>query len=405
MRFRDLGLIEPLLKALAELGQNTPTAIQAQAIPAALRGRDIIAASQTGTGKTASFGLPLIQLLSESPEPSPNSVQALVLVPTRELAQQVSDTLRDYTRHIRMRVYAAYGGVSINPQMMALRRGADILVATPGRLLDLLGKNALRCASLRLLVLDEADRMLDMGFARDIAQILAQLPSRRQTLLFSATYSTGIRALAATLLHDPLEIDATPRNSTVAGVRQSLIPVDKRRKLELFCHLLRKRRWQRLLVFANTRKRVDEVLSSLRHSGVPSEAIHGEIPQHARLAALRRFDAGETRVLVATDVAARGLDISALPLVLNLDLPASAEGYVHRIGRTARAGELGEAITLVCADEADQLAAIETLIGKQLPRREVSGFEPKHRVPATGPGKPPPARPARKARKPKAARR
>ncbi|MFM7272780.1 MAG: helicase-related protein, partial [Gammaproteobacteria bacterium] len=236
--------------------------------------------------------------------------------------------------------------------------------------------------------------------SRDISEILASLPARRQTMLYSATYSTEVRALAATLLHHPLEIDATPRNTTVTGVRQSLVPVDKRRKLELFCHLLRKRRWQRLMVFANSRKRVEEVLASLRHSGVPSEAIHGEIPQHARLAALRRFNAGETRVLVATDVAARGLDISALPLVFNLDLPVSAEGYVHRIGRTARAGEVGEAISLVCADEAEQLAAIETLIGKQLPRREVEGFEPKHRVPATGPNKPPPARSVGKAAAP-----
>ncbi len=393
MSFKDLGLIEPLLKALAELGQHTPTPIQTQAIPAALRGRDIIAAAQTGTGKTAGFALPLIQLLSESPEAPPNSIHALVLVPTRELAQQVSDTLRSYTTSIRMRVFAAYGGVSINPQMMALRRGADILVATPGRLLDLQAKNALRLGGVRLLVLDEADRMLDMGFSRDIGEILALLPKRRQTMLFSATFPDEIRALAATMLHYPLEIDATPRNTTVSAIRQSLIPCDKQRKLELFCHLLRTRRWQRLLVFAKTRKRVDEVLVSLRYSGVSSEAIHGEIPQHARLAALKRFNAGETRVLVATDVAARGLDITSLPLVVNLDLPVSAEGYVHRIGRTARAGEVGEAITLVCADEAVQLTAIETLIGKQLPRREVEGFEPKHRVPATGPNKPPPARP------------
>ena len=396
MSFKDLGLIEPLLKALAELDQHTPTAIQKQAIPAALRGRDIIAAAQTGTGKTASFALPLIQLLSDAPEAAPNSIHALVLVPTRELAQQVSDTLRGYTRHIRMRVFAAYGGVSINPQMMALRRGADILVATPGRLLDLLEKNALRVGGLRLLVLDEADRMLDMGFSRDINAILGLLPKRRQTMLFSATYSDEIRALATTMLHRPMEIDAAPRNTTVSAIRQSLIPCDKQRKLELFCHLLRTRRWPRLLVFAKTRKRVEEVLTSLRYSGVASEAIHGEIPQHARLAALRRFNAGETRVLVATDVAARGLDITSLPLVVNLDLPVAAEGYVHRIGRTARAGEVGEAITLVCADEAPQLAAIETLIGKQLPRREVEGFEPKHRVPATGPNKHPPARPAEK---------
>ena len=393
MSFKDLGLIEPLLKALDELGHHTPTPIQTKAIPAALAGRDLIAAAQTGTGKTAGFALPLIQLLSQAPPAGPNSVHALVLVPTRELAQQVSDTLRDYTRHIRMKVYAAYGGVSLNPQMMALRGGADILVATPGRLLDLQTKNALRLSGIRLLVLDEADRMLDMGFSRELGEILAMLPKRRQTMLFSATFSDPIRALAATLLHYPMEIDASPRNTTVSAIRQSLIPCDKQRKLELFCYLLRTRRWPRLLVFAKTRKRVDEVLTSLRYSNVSSDAIHGEIPQHARLAALRRFNAGETQVLVATDVAARGLDITSLPLVVNLDLPVNPEGYVHRIGRTARAGEVGEAITLICADEALQLSAIETLIGKQLPRREVEGFEPKHRVPATGPNKPPPARP------------
>ena len=399
MQFKDLGLIDPLLQALGELKHTTPTPIQAKAIPAVLAGRDLIAAAQTGTGKTGSFALPLLQKLGELPPPEPNSISALVLTPTRELAQQVADDLRDYGRRLPVRVIVAYGGVSLNPQMMALRRGADILVATPGRLLDLHGKNALRLGQLRVLVLDEADRMLDMGFSRELDQILALLPRRRQTLLFSATFSDPIRALATGLLHHPLEVDASPRNTAVASVRQRVIPVDKQRKLELFCHLLRRQRWPQVLVFAKTRKRVDELVTSLQYQEVSTAAIHGDIPQHARLAALKRFNAGQVRVLVATDVAARGLDIEALPLVVNLDLPVAPEGYVHRIGRTGRAGQEGEAISLVCADEATQLAAIESLIGKMLPRREIDGFEPKHRVPATGPNKrPPPAADAKPAK-------
>lgn len=387
MNFQGLGLIDPLLRALGELNHQAPTPIQVQAIPVVLAGRDLIAAAQTGTGKTASFALPLLQMLSEGAPASANRIRALVLAPTRELAQQLRDTLRDHGRYLPLRINVAYGGVSLNPQMMALRRGADILVATPGRLLDLHAKNALKLDQLQVLVLDEADRMLDLGFSQELNRILALLPRRRQTLLFSATFSEGIRELATRLLHNPREIDASPRNSTVAELKQWLIPVDKQRKLELFCHLLRKQRWPRVLVFARTRKRVNELVTSLKYSQVSSDAIHGDIPQSARLAALRRFNAGEVRVLVATDVAARGLDISTLPLVVNLDLPAGPEGYVHRIGRTARAGQGGEAISLVCADEAPLLAAIETLIGKVLPRREIAGFEPRHRVPSTGPNK------------------
>jgi superfamily II DNA/RNA helicase len=383
-QFRDLGLDQALLRALDELGFARPTPIQAAAIPAVLAGRDLIAAARTGTGKTAAFGLPLLQRLGEGELPAANNIRSPVLVPTRELAQQVADSLRDYGRNLRLRVIFAYGGVSLNPQMMALRRGADILVATPGRLLDLHGKNAVRFGQLRVLVLDEADRMLDLGFSRELCQIMELLPRQRQTLLFSATFSDAIRGLASGLLHNPLEIDASPRNTTVSSVKQWLIPVDKQRKLELFRHLLRKQRWTRVLVFARTRKRVDELVTSLQFGGVNCAAIHGDITQSTRLATLRRFDAAELQVLVATDVAARGLDISSLPLVVNLDLPISAEAYVHRVGRTARAGQSGTAISLVCADEAPLLAAIETLIGKTVPRREVQGFEPKHRVPATG---------------------
>ena len=391
MSFATLGLIEPLQRALTELEHHTPTPIQRQAIPPVLAGRDLIAAAQTGSGKTASFALPLLQKLSAGTPASSNCIRALVLTPTRELAQQVADNLKTYGRHLSLRITVAYGGTSLNPQMMALRRGADILVATPGRLLDLREKNAVKFHELQMLVLDEADRMLDMGFSRELQEILTLLPRRRQTLLFSATFSDAIRELAAGLLDKPQQIDASPRNTTVGTVKQWLIPVDKQRKLELFCHLLRKRHWPQVLVFAKTRKRVDELVTSLKFQNISTDAIHGDITQAARLAALRRFQAGTVRVLVATDVAARGLDISALPLVVNLDLPVDAEGYVHRVGRTARAGAAGEAISLVCADEAVQLNAIETLIGKLLQRREIQGFEPKHAVPVTGPNKRPPS--------------
>ena len=391
MSFATLGLIEPLQRALAELEHRTPTPIQRQAIPVVLAGRDLIAAAQTGSGKTASFALPLLQKLDAGTPASSNCIRALVLTPTRELAQQVADNLKTYGRHLSLRITVAYGGTSLNPQMMALRRGADILVATPGRLLDLREKNAVKFHELQLLVLDEADRMLDMGFSRELQEILTLLPRRRQTLLFSATFSDAIRELAAGLLHKPQQIDASPRNTTVGTVKQWLIPVDKQRKLELFCHLLRKRHWPQVLVFAKTRKRVDELVTSLKFQNISTDAIHGDITQAARLAALKRFQAGAVRVLVATDVAARGLDISALPLVVNLDLPVDAEGYVHRVGRTARAGAAGEAISLVCADEAVQLNAIETLIGKLLQRREIQGFEPKHAVPVTGPNRRPPS--------------
>ncbi len=391
MTFSSLGLIQPLQHALDQLGHHTPTPVQAQAIPIALAGHDLIAAAQTGTGKTGSFSLPMLQKLSTVTPASANHVRALVLTPTRELAQQVADNLQDYGRYLPLRVVVAYGGVSLNPQMMALRKGADILVATPGRLLDLHSKNALKLGQLQILVLDEADRMLDLGFSRELNQILELLPKRRQTMLFSATFSDPIRELAGKLLQNPKQVDASPRNTTVAAVKQWIIPVDKQRKLELFCHLLRKHRWPQVLVFAKTRKRVDELVTSLGFQQVSCDAIHGDITQSARLAALKRFNAGEVRILVATDVAARGLDIESLPLVVNLDLPIGAEGYVHRIGRTGRAGQTGEAISLVCADEANQLAAIENLIGKVLSRREIQGFEPNHRVPATGPGKRPPS--------------
>ncbi len=387
MTFASLGLLDPLLKALEGLGHGTPTPIQAQAIPPALKGRDLLAAAQTGTGKTAGFALPLLQRLTlEGPQVAANSVRALVLVPTRELAEQVHASVRDYGQHLPLRTAVAYGGVSINPQMMKLRKGVDILVATPGRLLDLYRQNAVKFAQLQALVLDEADRMLDLGFARELDELFAALPRKRQTLLFSATFSGAIRTLARELLRDPLSIEVSPRNTAAKSIRQWLVPVDKKRKAELFCHLLQANRWRQALVFAKTRKSVEELVGLLQRQGIAADSIHGDKPQPARLRALQRFKAGEVDLLVATDVAARGLDIEEMPLVVNFDLPIVAEDYVHRIGRTGRAGASGQAVSLVCADEVELLAAIETLIGQTLQRREEPDFEPEHRVPQTAPG-------------------
>jgi superfamily II DNA/RNA helicase len=387
MTFASLGLIDALLRTLDTLDYRTPTPVQAKAIPAVLKGRDLMAAAQTGTGKTAGFALPLLQRLTqEGPQVASNSVRALVLVPTRELAEQVHESFRVYGQNLPLRTYAVYGGVSINPQMMALRRGVDVLVATPGRLLDLYRQNAVKFGQVQALVLDEADRMLDLGFADELDELFCALPKKRQTLLFSATFSDTIRQLAGELLRDPLSIEVSPRNAAAKTVKQWLVPVDKKRKTELFLHLLAEQRWGQVLVFVKTRKGVDQLVEALQAEDISSDAIHGDRPQASRLRALEAFKAGEVRVLVATDVAARGLDIHDLPQVVNFDLPTVAEDYVHRIGRTGRAGASGEAISLVSADEVDQLAAIETLIQQVLPRQDELGFVPDHRVPTTAPG-------------------
>ncbi|WP_296265952.1 DEAD/DEAH box helicase [Pseudomonas sp. UBA6562] len=384
MTFATLGLIEPLLRVLQELGYTTPTPVQAQAIPAVLAGRDLMAAAQTGTGKTAGFGLPVLQRLTlEGEKVASNSIRALVLVPTRELAEQVHENLRAYAEHLPVSTYAVYGGVSINPQMMRLRRGVDLLVATPGRLLDLFRQNAIKFNQVQTLVLDEADRMLDLGFAEELRAVYAALPRKRQTLLFSATFSEQIRLLAGLALHDPLSIEVSPRNATASTVKQWLVTVDKKRKADLFCHLLRKQGWGQVLVFAKTRNGVDQLVERLQAEGLKADGIHGDRPQATRQRALDSFKQREIQVLVATDVAARGLDIDDLPLVVNLDLPIVAEDYVHRIGRTGRAGNTGEAISLVCADEVQLLAAIETLIRQTLQRRDEPDFIPDHRVPQT----------------------
>jgi len=384
MSFASLGLIDQIVRTLETLEYKNPTPVQAQAIPAVLAGRDVMAAAQTGTGKTAGFALPLLQRLTMEGTPlASNSARALVLVPTRELAEQVHGSFQAYGLGLPLRTMVAYGGVSINPQMMRLRKGVDLLVATPGRLLDLHRQNALKFTSTHMLVLDEADRMLDLGFSRELDQVLAALPEKRQTLLFSATFSDPIRALAARLLVEPVSIETAPRNTTVKAIKQWAVPVDKKRKPELFLHLLKKHGWGQVLAFAKTRRGVDELVAILETKGIAVDAIHGDKPQPARLRALERFKAGEVKVLVATDVAARGLDIDDLPVVVNVDLPIVAEDYVHRTGRTGRAGASGEAVSLVCADEVTQLAAIEVLTGQTLKRVEESGFEPDHRVPET----------------------
>ena len=384
MTFVTLGLIDPLLCALEALGYATPTPVQAQAIPPILAGRDLMAAAQTGTGKTAGFALPLLQRLTlEGPQVASNSVRALVLVPTRELAEQVHQSFVTYGAQLPLSTYAVYGGVSINPQMMKLRKGVDVLVATPGRLLDLHRQNALKFNQLQTLVLDEADRMLDLGFAEELRSIYAALPKQRQTLLFSATFSEPIRALAGQMLNDPLSIEVSPRNVAASSVKQWVIPVDKKRKPELFSYLLETQRWKQVLVFAKTRNGVDQLVTQLQQQGVNADGIHGDKPQATRQRALDRFKKSEVQILVATDVAARGLDIDDLPLVVNFDLPIVAEDYIHRIGRTGRAGATGEAISLVCADEVELLSAIETLTRQTLKRIEQQDFEPEHRVPLT----------------------
>jgi superfamily II DNA/RNA helicase len=388
MTFTSLGLIDPLLRTLEALGYGQPTPVQAQAIPAVLAKRDVMAAAQTGTGKTAAFALPLLQRLTmEAVQAAPQGVRVLVLVPTRELAEQVYASFLDYGGNLPLRHFVAYGGVPIAPQVSKLRKGLDVLVATPGRLLDLLSQQALKLDQVATLVLDEADRMLDLGFARELDIVFAALPQERQTLLFSATFSDEIRAMAKLLLRDPLSIQVSPRNTTVKSVRQSLLTVDKKRKAELFVHLLKKRRWGQVLVFVKTKKGVDQLVATLLQNGLAADGIHGDKTQPNRLRALARFKTREVQLLVATDVAARGLDIDDLPQVVNFDLPSVAEDYVHRIGRTGRAGASGEALSLVCADEVELLAAIEALTRQKIKRAEEPGFAAEHRVPETVSGK------------------
>ncbi|MCX5948008.1 MAG: DEAD/DEAH box helicase [Cyanobacteria bacterium] len=374
--FSALGLSEPLLKAVAAKGYRHPSPIQLQCIPAVLEGRDVMAAAQTGTGKTAGFTLPMLERLRHGPHARAGVVRALVLTPTRELAAQVADSVTAYGRYLDLRSDVVFGGVSANPQIERLRRGTDVLVATPGRLMDLHQQRALRLDQVEILVLDEADRMLDMGFIRDIRKILALMPERRQNLLFSATFSPEIRRLATGLLHQPVQLQATPENRAAPLVEQVMHPCDMARKPDLLCHLIRHNDWQQVLVFSRTKHGANRMAERLEKEGLSAAAIHGNKSQGARTRALSGFKGGQVRVLVATDIAARGIDIHQLPHVVNLDLPNVAEDYVHRIGRTGRAGLNGHAISLVAAEEHELLRAIERLTGAPLPRSEIAGFEP-----------------------------
>ncbi|WP_297792608.1 DEAD/DEAH box helicase [uncultured Marinobacter sp.] len=391
MSFSSLGLSEQLVRATSDQGYETPSPIQAQAIPAVLSGKDVMAAAQTGTGKTAGFTLPLLQRLAENPRTG-KGPRALILAPTRELAAQVHDSVNLYSKYIPTKAAVVFGGVKINPQMMKLRKGVDVLVATPGRLMDLYQQNAVRFNEVEILVLDEADRMLDMGFIRDIRKILALLPAKRQNLLFSATFSNEIRTLAQGLLENPVQVEVAARNTAAESIKQSVYPVDQSQKTALLSKLVRDNAWEQVLVFTRTKHGANRLTQKLERDGITAAAIHGNKSQGARTRALADFKQGEVRVLVATDIAARGLDIKQLPQVVNFELPNVPEDYVHRIGRTGRAGESGHALSLVSADEGKMLAGIERLIKKQLPRKSVEGFEPTNNLPLKPKAKADPSR-------------
>lgn len=390
MNFASLGLSAPILKAVDEQGYDKPSPIQSQAIPAIIDGKDVMAAAQTGTGKTAGFTLPILELLSKGPRAQANQARVLILTPTRELAAQVEESVSLYSKHLPLTSAVVFGGVKINPQMQKLRKGIDVLVATPGRLLDLYNQNAIKFQHLEVLVLDEADRMLDMGFIRDIKKIISFLPKQRQNLLFSATFSNEIRSLAKGLVNNPIEISVTPRNAAAPTVDQWICPVDKKQKSALLTHLIKENEWRQVLVFSRTKHGANRLTRYLEDEGISAAAIHGNKSQGARTRALAQFKDSTVRVLVATDIAARGIDIDQLPNVVNFDLPNIPEDYVHRIGRTGRAGSTGLAVSLVSADEFEYLSDIERLTQKLLTRKEVDGFEPVHTLPPSSlDGKPP----------------
>ncbi len=379
MSFSKLGLSEEIVRAVTEQGYNAPTPIQSQAIPAVLQGGDLLAGAQTGTGKTAGFTLPILQRLAHRKHPAGGTrrpVRALILTPTRELAAQVEESVRTYGKYLKLNSAVIFGGVGIHPQIKQLERGVDILVATPGRLLDHMQQGTIDLKYIEILVLDEADRMLDMGFIRDIRRILAALPPQRQNLLFSATFSDEIKALADSLLNSPAMIEVARRNSTVDVIAQKIHPVDRNRKHPLLSHLIGSRQWSQVLVFTRTKHGANKLVEQLCKDGITALAIHGNKSQAARTRALSEFKNGSLRALVATDIAARGIDIDQLPHVVNYDLPNVPEDYVHRIGRTGRAGASGEAVSLVCVDEHDMLKGIEKLIKRSIPSEVIPGFEP-----------------------------
>lgn len=376
MKFDTLGLQAELLRAVAEMGYSNPSPIQQKAIPAVLEGGDILAGAQTGTGKTAGFTLPLLQRLHASTKPQgKRPVRALILTPTRELAAQIGESVTNYGRYMPLSSSVIFGGVNIRPQINTLRKGVDIVVATPGRLLDHVSQRTLDLSQVEIVVLDEADRMLDMGFIHDIRKILALLPKKRQNLLFSATFSNEIKTLADKMLHNPTMIEVAQRNTAAEQVSQTVYPTDKGKKRELLSYLIGSNNWQQVLVFARTKHGSNRLAQQLEKDGIRSTAIHGNKSQGARTKALADFKSGKARVLVATDIAARGLDIEQLPHVVNYDLPNVPEDYVHRIGRTGRAGHTGQAISLVGGDETQQLRAIEKLLQKKIATEHVPGYE------------------------------
>jgi len=380
MKFTDLGLAEPLLRAIGDQGYDTPTPIQAQAIPAVLKGGDLMGGAQTGTGKTAGFTLPMLQLLSSDPTKKDAKgrvcIRALILTPTRELAAQVEESVRTYGKYLKLTSMVMFGGVGMQPQINALRRGVDILVATPGRLLDHHQQGTLDLSHVQIFVLDEADRMLDMGFVHDIKKVLNYLPAKKQSLLFSATFSDEIKTLADKLLNNPVLIEVARRNQTAETIAQKVHPVGRDKKKALLSHLIKTGNWHQVLVFTRMKHGANRLAEFLNDEGISAMAIHGNKSQGARTKALAEFKTGDLQVLVATDIAARGIDIDMLPHVVNFELPNVAEDYVHRIGRTGRAGALGEAISLVCVDEDIFLRDIEKLIKRSIPSEIVPGFEP-----------------------------
>ena len=380
MSFDGLGLSPELLSTVAKQGYTVPTPVQAEAIPLVLAGRDLMAGAQTGTGKTAAFVLPMMQRLHASARDGRRGVRALILAPTRELALQIAESVRTYGAGRPIRSVAIYGGVGFDPQVRALRGGAEIVIATPGRLLDHVGQRTIDLSAVEILVLDEADRMLDMGFIRDIRKILAILPAQRQNLMFSATFSDEIRRLAGGLLHDPATVQVTPRNTPSELVSQVVHPVDRERKRELLSHLVKTGVIYQALVFTRTKHGANRLATQLEHDGIPATAIHGNKSQPQRVRALADFKANKYAILVATEVAARGLDIDSLPHVVNFELPMVAEDYVHRIGRTGRAGVDGQAVSLVCVDEMRLLSDIERVLGRSIPSEVIPGFEPDPRI-------------------------
>ena len=380
MTFDDLNLAPAIMKAVREQGYETPTPIQAQAIPAVLAGQDLLAGAQTGTGKTAAFTLPMLQRLSQEPAPKSKfggkGVRALVLTPTRELAAQVEESVRQYGKYLDLNSTVVFGGVGMNPQIDRIKRGVDILVATPGRLLDLQQQGFLDLSTVQMLVLDEADRMLDMGFIHDVKKILALVPKDKQSLLFSATFSDEIRELAATLLKDPQSIQVTPRNTTVQRISQVIHPVGRSKKKQVLVHIIQQHNWSQVLVFTRTKFGANNVAEFLTKNGINAMALHGNKSQSARTQALAGFKSGDIRALVATDIAARGIDIDDLPHVVNYEIPNVPEDYVHRIGRTGRAGASGEAVSLVCMDEEGFMMEIERFTKQQIPVQVIDGFGP-----------------------------